>query len=54
MDLWGIWGIYSDQDQECMLQLTRFDKMPLLTIVVNNKTNSDPDFSSIFQVSPWS
>lgn len=30
------------------------DKMPLLTMVVNNKINSELDFSSIFQVWPWS
>lgn len=32
-----------------MLQLTRFDNIPLLTMVVNNKINSEPDFSRIFQ-----
>lgn len=47
-----VWGIDSDQDQECILQLTRFNKMPLLTMVVNNKVNSEPDFPSIFQVWP--
>lgn len=41
-----VWGIDSDQDQECMLQLTRFNQMPLLTVAVNNKINSELDFST--------